>query len=354
MPRIPKDRTRYMGGTLRPHGDKWDAYVRLNGKDHRARLPTEARAKAWIISVTSDPTRPLAPHQLADAAAALLLLPPGKTLVDAARALSGASTPDNDMRVKEAVSAYLGAREGFIRDRTMQGYRSTLNRFAVHTGGMMSGLAPSNVECFLRGCAPGTRNTRLRHLSAFFSWAVEHGKLGRAPLDTIRAAPKHDAEIHVLTPEQAADLMRHAVDYRREMAPYFALALFAGIRPDEIKKLPPAKIGREYITIDGAIAKKKRRRTIPIQSNLRAWLDAYPPKGRVIFYSRRAFNKIRDKLGFWKGDICRHSFGTYLFEMTKDTPGITAMMGNSARVFEDAYRALAAPGSGKKYFSIRP
>jgi len=355
MPRIPPDQISYSGGTINPRAGRFDAYVRLNGIPHRARLATIERAKAWITSVVADPARPLSPLDLADAQAALRLLPAGFTLTDAARALAGSNPAASDMPLDKAVHAYLVDREPFLRGRTRASYRSTLNRFAKHAAGALCGVTPGHVSTFVTGCAGGTRNSRLRHLSAFFSWCIEQGHLGKAPLGTVKHAPRHDSEIHVLTVAQAKTLMTKAAALRPAMVPYFALATFAGIRPEELQQLPAGKIGREYIMIDGAIAKKKRRRTIPIRPNLRAWLDAYPPEGATVHYSRVQFEAVRDALGFpWHPDVCRHSFGTYLYELTHDVPEITAQMGNSPDVFVNSYRALAIPGTGKQFFSILP
>jgi len=355
MPHIPPTRITYNGGTINPRAGRFDAYVRLNGTAHRARLPTEARARAWITAIVADPARPLSPLDLADAQAALRLLPEGYTLTDAARALAGANPAASDMPLAKAAQAYLVDREPFLRGRTRDSYRSTLNRFAKHAAGPLCSVTPAHVSTFVSGCAGGTRNSRLRHLSAFFSWCIEHGHLGKAPLGTVKHAPRHDSEIHVLTIDQAKTLMKATAALRPAMVPYMALATFAGIRPEELQQLPVGKIGREYIMIDGAIAKKKRRRTIPIQPNLRAWLDRYPPEGEIVHYSRAQFEAIRDKVGFpWHPDVCRHSFGTYLYEMTHDVPAITAMMGNSPDVFVNSYRALAIPGTGRQFFSIRP
>jgi integrase len=59
--------------------------------------------------------------------------------------------------------------------------------------------------------------------------------------------------------------------------PFFALALFAGIRPDwqdgEISKLRPANIDfkKGVIRIEPEVSKINERRIIQIQPNLKAW-----------------------------------------------------------------------------------
>src|SRR5215469_9989362 len=61
--------------------------------------------------------------------------------------------------------------------------------------------------------------------------------------------------------------------------PFFALCLFAGIRPDgEISKLPAADVRLENnaINIEPWVSKVNMRRLVTIQPNLAAWLGAYP------------------------------------------------------------------------------
>jgi len=80
--------------------------------------------------------------------------------------------------------------------------------------------------------------------------------------------------------------------------PYFALCLFAGIRPavpyGEITKLQPDAINLEtgVISVSAAVSKVREPRKVEISPNLTAWLRAYPLGDHPIeiknFYQRRA------------------------------------------------------------------
>jgi hypothetical protein len=77
-----------------------------------------------------------------------------------------------------------------------------------------------------------------------------------------------------LTAERAAQLMAHVESvHGGAFVPFFALCLFAGIRPDgEITQLPAADVRRENnaITIEPWVSKVNMRRLVTIQPNLAA------------------------------------------------------------------------------------
>ena len=55
-------------------------------------------------------------------------------------------------------------------------------------------------------------------------------------------------------------------------ANYFAIGLFAGVRPHEIGGLSPRDISDRYIEITARIAKTQKRRLVSVLPNLREWL----------------------------------------------------------------------------------
>lgn len=95
------------------------------------------------------------------------------------------------------------------------------------------------------------------------------------------------------------------------MVRYYALAYFAGIRPEEIQRMP----GREKelinlktrtITIPANISKTRQERQIVISDNLAKWLADFT--GPVIPTNFRSLNaKVRSHFGLSQ-DEARHSF----------------------------------------------
>jgi integrase len=349
-------------GTIRPAlSGGWDAYVRVDGKRYRIRKDTLEEAKAWVImteEAAGAHRPPLSASQAADAGRALALLPAGYTLTDAARALAAATAPPDlpAVDLAAAVERFLADREALLSEATMRNYRSHTRRLAAMAGGCVGDVQPAAITAFLAGKGPVTRNNMLRSLSAFFAWSADEGLVRSSPLAKIRKATLRDSEIHVLTIDQAERLVGTAARIRPELVPYLAMALWTGIRPTELTRLASSKIGRDWILIDGDVSKKRRRRSVPVPGNLRAWLDAFPPPaaGRI-FWSRRAFRAVLLAWGEpWHNDVCRHTFGTMRWDQIRDPIQVAAEMGNSPDVLMSAYRALVHPGDGAKFFNVWP
>jgi len=85
-----------------------------------------------------------------------------------------------------------------------------------------------------------------------------------------------------ITAEQAVKLMAHLETFKDgALVPYFALTLFAGIRPcictGEILKLRPehVRLDSGVIHIEPEVSKVRMKRLVTIQPNLAAWLQSY-------------------------------------------------------------------------------
>jgi site-specific recombinase XerD len=321
-------------------------------------VATEAQAKAYISGVVADPATPLTRAQITDAQAALRLLPVGASLTDAARALAGQTARIQATPLKDAVEAYLAEVTGILRPRTLGSYEHTLNALvAVLPGRALGSVGVADLHAFVSGRTAATRNTLLRRLRAFWSWAVRRGLAAVNVPATAAWGRPDEAPIHALTVDQAALLLRTAVKERPELVRYLAVGLFAGLRPAEMARLPIDAIGDDHITIDGRVAKKRSRRTIRIRPNLRAWLDAFPGPVCPLSERRRyaALREITTAAGVaWSPDVLRHTYGTMAYSEHPDVPAITAEMGNGPDVFFSAYRALAKPGDGAKFFRLCP
>jgi integrase len=172
-----------------------------------------------------------------------------------------------------------------------------------------------------------------------------------------------------LTVPQTAAILRRAEAGRTELIPYLALALFAGIRPGELTRLRPERIGTEWIVIDGKIAKTADHRTIPIRANLRAWLDAYPPSNPIPPLSQKhLYGAIRalcretltepdtaSRIQSWPPDCMRHSYASYAYDLTRDAALVASEMGHRGTdIFFRHYRGLVQPGDGANFFGIAP
>ncbi len=369
MPKKNQSQVRYGRGTINPskNGRGYDAFLRHDGKRHRARLPTIEQARSWI-DMTEDATGanrpPLSKVQLADAAQATTILPPGYTLTDAARALASATAaPVSDVTIPDALARFLADRAISAKPVTLKGYRCAGTRLATLAGPIpLASVSATHVEALLSGLSAGTRNATLRNLSPFFHWALDAGIIKSAFIDRVGRARTAEPPLGVLTPQEARTLLESATTKAPALVPFLTLALFAGIRPAELERLQPGKIGKQFIMLDGATTKTANARSIRIRPNLSAWLKAFPPAaGRPVapFNTRnryRALARVLKGTGIaWKHDGMRHSFGTYAYELCKDAALVSSEMGHAGTgVFFRHYRALCSPGDGRRFFGIFP
>lgn len=140
---------------------------------------------------------------------------------------------------------------------------------------------------FLEVGHPGmkTYNNRRGILSTFFKFAFHRGWIGENPILKVphHRIRKRKGTAKTLTVAQCRELMEFFETYEGgRWVPYFALCLFAGIRPGvpigEIAKLKPEAVKLEtgIISISSEVSKVREPRKIQIQPNLAAWLRAYP------------------------------------------------------------------------------
>lgn len=141
---------------------------------------------------------------------------------------------------------------------------------------------------FLTGRNVGKKrwNNLRGDLNAFFEWckAPPRQWTQENPVDAVPKFKITRGVPEILTAARAAALMKHVEKYENgDLVPYFAMALFAGLRPSivegEIWKLSrlqePARaidLDLGVIRLSPEITKTKAVRQIKIQPNLMNWL----------------------------------------------------------------------------------
>ena len=112
---------------------------------------------------------------------------------------------------------------------------------------------------------PGTPGpSALAHIRAgkvFWNWCAERGWCRPETIKPV-SAPKtgrDDTEISILTPDEAEALLRAAEQHFPQAVPSYAVALFAGVRAEEIAKLEASSVTSEGITLSASITKRGRR-----------------------------------------------------------------------------------------------
>lgn len=349
----------YRGGHIRqvPGGSTFDAYVNSNGKQYRRRFKSVQQAKAWLETFTPGAT--LTQRQTQDALLAYETLPEGVSLLEAARFYLDTYKPaTTDTSAAVLVDIYLGER-AHLRARTLEGYRQDLNR-VLEWSNDLGEWTRQNITQWLSNLTPSKRNHMVATLRAFLQWCVEHEHLAANPLMGMKAVKVDAPKRQVLSLEDTATLLHTCRKKHPELLHYIALCLFAGLRPDECKRITARNIAHGYIHIDESIAKTHSARTIPMAPNLEAFLrnNPLPTTGTLAGLSPDRFRKhltalIADSGIAWSNDVMRHSYASYEYERSKDASTTSANLGHTTTttMFKH-YRGLVPPNSGAKYFAI--
>ena len=265
--------------------------------------------------------------------------------------------------VREAIDALLANKEKKgKRDRYQRDLGNKLDRFEEHFEGRMIGdITAKEVEKWLDSLevGPVTWNNYRRNLCVLWNFAVRQKWAEKSEEAWREIEPMEEEPLspEVLSPDEARKLMNAAGD---EVRAYYAIALFGGVRDEELRRLEWKSVNlmTGYITIEKGVAKTKRKRLVPICDSLRKWLTPVaktrgmvtPEKPRPLLEKARADAGIE----VWPHDATRHSFGTYAMAKHKDIGWVSEVMGNSPNVVKTHYQKAVPFEQGDEFFSICP
>ena len=145
------------------------------------------------------------------------------------------------------------------------------------------------------------------------------------------------------------------------LVPYFALCLFAGIRPcvrtGEILRLLPAHVRLDtgVILIEPEVSKVREKRTVAIQPNLAAWLRAYPlAKNPIIMPNLQKLRaRIAKRFGLTH-DVMRHTFISMHVAKFRSLGEAALQAGNSESIIRRHYLDLKSTEEAEQFFGILP
>jgi integrase len=273
-----------------------------------------------------------------------------------------------NINLSAAVTAYLSDCEGRIRQRTLTQKKSALDQFAEAVGrvsvrNISTELVAKHLSRLrsrdgVNPAAPKTYNNTRVDLLTFFAWCQSKPRqwVSFNPVSDIPARLIEIGEIKTLNLDACEKLMRHVEQYHGgKLVPFFALALFAGIRPaGELTKLNANLIDVEngLIRIPPSVSKVKRARQIKIRTNLAQWLKRFP--GPILPVNHdRDIRKIRKTFKL-SHDVLRHTFISALVMSEGSFAEAAIESGNSERIIRDHYFGAMTKSEAKEFWSIQP
>ncbi len=221
-------------------------------------------------------------------------------------------------------------------------------------------ISTDEIEHWLRHrySHPTSRNNARKAVVNLFNFAVHKKYVPSNPAAAIKKAKVTSGEIGILKPFQVISLLHNSSP---AILPYFAIAAFAGIRPEELQKMEWSDVRwkQGIIRVRAEISKVGASRNVQIERNLAEWLEEYrnkdgmicPPNWRKLFRQTRIDAGVEE----WPADCLRHSFGTYWLEKNRNAPALALEMGNSVEVImRHYYKVLDEPDDADRFWKITP
>jgi integrase len=255
------------------------------------------------------------------------------------------------------------------RESTIDSLKSILGDFSRYFGNVrITNINLEDLEqfCFrpglTEGNSPGTKRLRWAKVCQLYNFAMKRDwatknlalKLDAPPLDD-------DREPSILTIDEVENLLKVGDEFG--FLPYFILAIFLGIRPNEIRRLSWTDVHFEdgVVVVKKAAAKIHERREIPINETAAAWLALCRRSDGPIVEPKdfgKRFKAARKAAGIkhWTKDVMRHCYATYSVAADKN-PAKTAMdMGHISglRILRKHYVAYVPESVAKEFWAIRP
>jgi integrase len=252
-----------------------------------------------------------------------------------------------------------GRSEVYLRD-----LRYRLARFVRDFGDQsIAGITIDELDNWLRALpySPQSRMNYRTVIGLLFSHAESRGIIDRNPILRTAKPKLVDRPPGIFTVDELRALLEAANRVAPDVVPVLAIGAFAGLRDAELKRLDWSEVdlARGHIEVTAAKAKSARRRIVPIQPNLTAWLRPYSGmKGRVVLIGARSkLDRVRTAAGLtrWPNNGLRHSFASYRLAAIHDAPRVASELGHaSPQMLYSTYRELVLPEEAKRYWKIEP
>lgn len=218
---------------------------------------------------------------------------------------------------------------------------------------------------------PSTRLGILQRISTMFEVAIEKGFLESNPVDRVERPQIVRKESRVFTVLETERLFAMCRPTDMRFLPWLTLSIFAGIRTEELEKLPwtAVRLEEREVVIDASIAKNRRRRVVRLEPIAVRWLQECQRLGEFVFESnfigvrnehsvRHAIARHRRRLceraGVkWSQGVHRNTAATYLFALHADENKVGAMLGCSPKILH-AVRSIVPADDCQRFWALSP
>ena len=341
----------------------------------RVEMENQGRAQRMILCALTD-------DQAAEATRVLERLGQAYTLTEAVDYfLRHHRPPEFTIDMKDAIVLYLADRElDGIRPRSIKAIKSVLDQFSTQAENpLVNEVSVAMVEKFLRSlraknqtdrASLKTWNNYRNDLNGFFLWAIAPDAASNRPFtfeNPVLATRKFKARQvreqqsptpATTDPARTRRIFLTLMRWRRgALVKYYALLYFAGIRPEELKRMASREkelinLKTRTITIPANVSKTRHERQIKITDNLAVWLKSssspiIPPNFDRLAKKVRVHFKLTH-------DEARHSFISYHVALHRSVGDAALQAGNSESIVKRHYLNTHTEEEGGAFFGITP
>ena len=298
---------------------------------------------------------------------AIKLLPAGHSLGEAAKFYSRFNSNTAPLSFVELADQFSKSKDADWSRPHANAQKNRLSRLKEAFNCKVSDLTPEHIEGFMtqfEAAKPKTRNHFKALIKQLLCFAVELDVLPAIkPFNLVLKREKAKASrAEIITPEQFEQYLENAPI---ELIPALALGGFAGLRPEEIKKLTWEDYfkSEEELLLSADITKTSLVRFVPKKPALKYWLNKVPNRtGMMQTISATHKNKLVENLKKLFGgpmgkasqgrDLFRHCYVSYRFGECKRTSVVADETGHSESVLKSSYLKLVSEEEATKWFSL--
>lgn len=300
--------------------------------------------------------------QIKDIKDALNLLPKNETLTEIVKKHIALNKP---IALAEFVADFIEIKKakhesGNLSKLEFSQIKTRLNKLK-DTFATFEDITPDTILPFLkeRGKNKTVSNWR-GTINEFFNYCVRKDAMKQNPISVIlkdeflNGETPH--EIEILTVEKTKEFLTLLETKYPQFAKFYALAMFAGIRVEEIPRMKDEYFRYEdkKIIFPAQIGKVKKPWVLEdLPDNLWTWLEKYkdqPIKRPSNFVRAKTFKPLNLPHNF-----ARHSFATYHLSLYFDFAKTSKITRNSEQTLKKHYLAkLVDKATAQKYFEILP
>ena len=235
-----------------------------------------------------------------------------------------------------------------------------LNRFSKeHAEFSLEEITPATLEKWIEQF-PGQhyRSTWKNRLSTLFAFAVRRGYLSENPCDKLEPVSVDLKPAVIFTIEQCRTMLHFVRRQIPRFIPWLVLALFAGVRPEELDRLTwqDVDLAAKRVTISAAASKVHRRRVTPLEPAAVAWLKFGGDLPIPHVSRRRYVRRMRSRLGLaaWPQDALRHTAASMMLAREQDAGKVALWLGNSPKILLSHYHQIVSGDECRKFWELEP